>query len=84
MKSKILLNIYVPAAKKTIEIRVDRAMHVKGLNKLLADYFRSLGNSEFIPENTAILCDSGTGEAYCEERCIGSLNLKNGSTILFI
>ncbi len=84
MKDKLLLNIYVPAAGKTIEIRVERSMHVKGLNKLLSDYFTGLGNSEFIPEDSAVLCDSGTGEVYRGESCVGALGLKNGSTILFI
>lgn len=84
MGNKLLINVFIPAARKTIEIRVDKSMKIIGLNGMLAEYLKGLGNSEFIPQSDAVLCDMETGEVYAKEHRIGRLNLKNGSTIMFV
>lgn len=83
-ENKILLDIYIPAAEKTVEIRVDKGIMIAGLKEVIIEYVKNLNDSPFVPDASSTLCDAATGQEYNPGSYIGHLNLKNGSKILLI
>ncbi len=82
--NKILLELYIPASGKFIEIRVPRQIKVADLRNMLMSYLINQEDSDYIPSNNTLICDFDTGKPYNWNLFVEQLQLKNGSRIMII
>ena len=83
MKSKILIQVYVPAFGKYIEMRIPRQLKVGQVLDIIAEYFSGSFN-ECIRGENLILCDADSGRSYSVNVFIEQLGLTNGSRIMVV
>lgn len=61
MKDKILLDIYLPAIEKSMEVRISRQMKVAQATEMLVDFLKRQ-DVEYIPNEESCLYDAETGK----------------------
>ena len=83
MKDKILLEIYLPAIEKSMEVRISRQMKVAQVTEMLVDFLKHQ-DLEYIPDEESCLCDAETGKIFGCNVFIENLGLHNGSKIMLI
>ena len=57
MKDKILLDIYLPAIEKSMEVRISRQMKVAQATEMLVDFLKRQ-DVEYIPNEESCLYDA--------------------------
>jgi len=83
MKDKILLDIYLPAIEKSMEVRISRQMKVAQATEMLVDFLKRQ-DVEYIPNEESCLYDAETGKIFECNAFIENLGLHNGSKIMLI
>ncbi len=82
--NKILLNIYIPASGKTIEIKAAYSLKIAELTNMLYRYLSTNENNMFKPTWDTRLCSSENGEMYPYNAYLADLQLVSGSTIFMV
>lgn len=82
--NKILLELFIPATGKIIEIRVPRNLKVATARDMIIGYLKSLSELEYVPSDRSVLCDYETGAIFEANLFINQLGLMNGSKIMII
>lgn len=83
MKNKILLEIYLPVAERSFDVRIPRQLKVAQTVSMLVEFFKRQ-DGEYIPTGESVLCDMESGRAFDSNAFIDSLGLHNGSRVMLI
>lgn len=83
MKNKILLEIYLPAAEKSIEVRIPRQIKVAQALGMLVEFLKRQ-DGEYIPSDESVLCAMETGKAFDANAFIDNLGLHDGSQVMLV
>lgn len=83
MKNKILLEVYLPAAAMSFDIRIPRQLKVAQATSMLVEFLKKQ-DEEYIPTGESVLCDMETGKSFDANAFIENVGLHNGSRIMVI
>lgn len=84
MRNKLILRVYLPASGETYEIRTSRGLRVKQVTDMLVSFLQGKGTGEYIPDNSAVLCDMKTGDELAEGAYIGETGILQGDKLMLI
>jgi len=82
--SKILVEVYLPAALQSYDILIPEEMKVAQAAGLIGGALEQLSVNLFRAGPTPILCDRETGGILGIDMAIGELDLHNGSRLMLI
>lgn len=83
MKNKILLEVCLPAAEKSFDIRIPRQLKVAQVTDMIVGFLKKQEEG-YIPTNESVLCDMESGRAFDTNAFIDGLGLHNGSMVMLI
>ena len=83
MKNKILLEICLPAAEKSFDVRIPRQLKVAQATGMLVEFLRKQ-DIEYIPNGESVLCDMESGRAFDSNAFIDTAGLHNGSRVMLV
>lgn len=83
MKNKILLEVFLPAAEITFEIRIPRQLRVAQAASMLTEFLKKRDEG-YIPTKESVLCDMESGRIFESGAFIGNIGLQNGSRVMLI
>lgn len=83
MKNKILLEVCLPAAEKSFDIRVPRQLKVAHVTAMLVEFLKKQ-DAEYIPTKESVLCDMENGRAIDSNAFIDHVGLHNGSKVMLV
>ncbi|MCM1538617.1 MAG: hypothetical protein NC254_09475 [bacterium] len=83
MKNKILLEVYLPSAEQSYEIRVPEQLKVAQVTDMLVEFLRKKGNG-YIPTEESALWDMESGRGFDANAFIANIGLHNGSRVMLI
>ncbi len=82
--SKVLVEVFLPATGKTIEMKVPREIKIGQVTNMLIDYLSKQTGCGYIPMSDAVLCDYYTGNIYNTDVFVGYADWKDGHRVIFI
>lgn len=82
--NKIILDIFVPATGKHIEMKVSPKLKIIEVITMLREYINKQGFNEYVVSEGARLCDYKTGKIYNINVFISELRLGNGANMMLI
>ncbi len=82
--NKVLVQLYIPVAGKSYDIRIPRTLSVAEATELIASFFTGIMGGAYLPDKQASLCDMETGTLYNVNSSVESLHLQNGSKLMLI
>ena len=82
--SKILVEVYVPAADRRCDLLVPYESKLVEVIELVKTVFADDPDSNFTPVDDTILCDRGTGSIFNVNLSAQELGLQNGSRLMLI
>ena len=83
MMNKILLEVCLPAAERTFDVRVPRQLKIAQTTSMLVEFLKRQ-NEEYIPTNESVLCDMESGRAFDSNAFIDTVGLHNGSRVMIL
>ena len=83
MKNKILLEVFLPAAERSFDIRIPRQLKVAQATGMLVEFLKKQGEG-YIPTKESVLCDMESGRAFDSNAFIDTIGLHNGSRVMLI
>lgn len=83
MKNKILLEVCLPVAERTYEVRIPRQLKVAQATGMLVEFLKKADDG-FIPTDESVLCDMESGRAFDSNAFIDAIGLHNGSKAMLI
>lgn len=83
MRNKILLELYLPAAEKSFDVRIPRQLKVAQATGMLVEFLKKQ-DEEYIPTKESVLCDMESGRAFDSNLFIDGTGLHNGSRVMLI
>ncbi len=83
MKNKILLELCLPAAERSVDVRIPRQLKVAQATGMLVDFLKKQ-DEEYIPTQESVLCDMESGRVFDGNAFIDSLGLRNGSKVMLL
>lgn len=83
MKDKILLEVCLPAAGRSFEVRIPRQLKVARATDMLVDFLRRRDEG-YIPAKESVLCDMESGKAFDSNAFVGGVGLHDGSRVMVI
>lgn len=83
MRNKILLELCLPAADRSYEVRIPRQLKVAQATGMLVEFLKRQ-DEEYIPTGESVLCDMESGRAFDSNMFIDAAGLHNGSRIMLI
>ncbi|MCM1026241.1 MAG: hypothetical protein NC432_07380 [Roseburia sp.] len=83
MKNKILLELYLPAAEKSFEIRVPKQIKVAQAVGMLVEFLKKRDEG-YLPTEDSVLCDLESGRVFDANAFIGCIGLQNGSRVMLV
>ena len=81
MKSKMILEIVLPASNMQIEVKIPRQLKIGQVKNMLVDFLKKQGG-EYIPTQESMLCDMESGTALDVNLFIENVGLHNGSRLM--
>lgn len=82
--AKILVEIFVPAAKSSFDTYIPEEMKVSDAIKLLSKMINELSVGYYITGNDTVLCDRKTNEILDINMSVYELGIINGSKLMLI
>ncbi|MDR3310790.1 MAG: EsaB/YukD family protein [Oscillospiraceae bacterium] len=82
--NKILVEVYVPIAQRTIEIRLPVHLALSEALRLIAKLARELTDGEFTPNGETTLCRRDDGSVIRAGGTVYGAGIRNGSRLLLI
>lgn len=83
MKNSILLELCLPAAERSFEVRVPRQLKVAQVTGMLIEFLKKR-DEEYLPTEDSVLCDLESGRAFDSNAFIGCIGLQNGSRVMLL
>lgn len=83
MKDKILLEVCLPAAERSFDIRIPRQLKVAQTIDMLLEFLKKQ-EEEYIPTRESVLCDMESGRAFDCNAFIDTLGLHDGSKVMLV
>lgn len=83
MRNKILLEVYLPAAERSFDVRIPRQLKVAQATTMLVEFLKRQ-DEEYIPTRESVLCDARSGRAFDPNAFIDTAGLHNGSRIMLL
>ena len=80
----ILVEVYLPAAGKSFELRLPRALNSQIADQLAAEAVSSLSDGTYLPSHASMFAMRDTGVLLDMKRSLEQNNLHNGSRILLL
>lgn len=81
---RILIQLYLPASEKVIDMRIPQQISVSQATKVITSMVKKMKDNTYVPTADAVLCDATTGQIYDAKSTIESLNLYPGKKIMLI
>ncbi len=82
--SKILVEVYVPAAGRRSDLFIPYEAKLFEVTELVKAVFSDDPDSSFTPVDDTLLCDRDTGEIFNVNRSAQELGLENGSRVMLV
>lgn len=82
--SKILIEVFLPATGKKVEMKVPKELKIGQVTDRLIDYFAKQTGNGYLPMKDAILCDYETGDIYNTDIFVGYTGWKDGQKMFLI
>lgn len=82
--SKILVEVYLPAMNRMLELRIPLSLKVDDVINMICSYLQKMDISEYVPSEDTVLCDSSTGKILDRNKFINDVELTNGSRIFMV
>lgn len=83
MKNKILLELCLPVAERSFDIRIPRQLKVAQVTNILVEFLKKQ-DEEYIPTDESVLCDMESGRVYDSNAFIDEVGLHSGSRVMII
>lgn len=83
MKNKILLELWVPAAERSFDIRVPRQLKVAQAADMIVEFIKRQEEG-YLPTNESVLCDMESGRPFDPNAFIDGIGLHNSSRIMLL
>lgn len=83
MKDKILLEVCLPAAERSFDIKIPRQLKVAQAIDMLLEFLKRQ-EEEYIPTRESVLCDMENGRAFDSNAFIDTLGLHDGSKVMLV
>lgn len=83
MKNKILLEVCLPAAERSFDVRIPRQLKVAQVTGMLVEFLKKQ-DEEYIPTGESVLCDMESGRAFDSNAFIDTVGLHNGSRVMLV
>lgn len=83
MKDKILLEVCLPAAERSFDVRIPRQLKVAQVTGMLVEFLKKQ-DEEYIPTSESVLCDMESGRAFDSNAFIDTVGLHNGSRVMLV
>ena len=82
--SKVLVEVYLPAARKSFDVYLPLEERLHTLLPVISQLLEDLSNGEFKATEQTVLCHYETGVIYNIELSVYELNIQNGSKLMLI
>lgn len=82
--SKIIVEVYLPAALQSYDIRIPTDMQLSQVTDLIAKALSQMSGFLYCADSSSLLCDCETGEILNINMSVWELGLKNGSRLMLI
>ena len=82
--SKLLVEIYLPAAQKAYDISIPADMYLFQVAELVSSALSQLSRSLYSSQSPPVLCDRDSGKILNVNMTAWSLGLRNGSKLMLI
>lgn len=83
MKNKILLELCLPAAERSFDVRVPRQLKVAQATGMLVEFLKRQ-DEEYIPTRESVLCDMESGRAFDPNAFMDTVGLHDGSRVMLV
>lgn len=83
MKNKILLEVCLPAAERSFDVRIPRQLKVAQATGMLVEFLKKQ-DEEYIPTSESVLCDMESGRTFDSNAFIDTVGLHNGSRVMLV
>lgn len=83
MKNKILLEVCLPAAERSFDVRIPRQLKVAHVTAMLVEFLRKQ-DEEYIPTKESVLCDMESGRVFDSNAFMDNAGLHNGSKVMLV
>ena len=85
MEGKILAEVYVPAARETLDVWVPVNVPLVDLSKMLAKSAAALCSGAFVAmQEQALVCDRASGRVFALEKTPRELGFQNGVQLMLV
>lgn len=82
--SRILIEVYLPAALQSYDVRIPADMKLSEAAPLIASALSQLSGYLYCSDEASMLCDRETGEILNINMSAWELGLRNGSRLMLI
>ena len=82
--NKLQIEIYLPAALRSFDVRISADMTLVQITQLVADALSQLSNSLYSAHSEPLLCDRDSGDILNINMTAWELGLRNGSRLMLI
>jgi len=84
MSEKILVEVYVPAARATFDVFVPVTLRVHEATKLIAAMLNGLTEGKLVTDQNSALCERQSGKMLNINMRVSELGMMNGSKLMLI
>ena len=81
---RLLLEIYLPAALRSFDVRVPADMRLSQAVQLISAALAQMSGALYGADDTSVLCDRDSGEILNINMTVWELGLRNGSRLMLI
>lgn len=82
--SKLILDIYLPAAQKQFDVKIPANMKLSQVTPLIAAALAQMSGELYLAGTSSLLCDLKSGEILNINMTAWDLGLRNGSRLMLI
>lgn len=83
MKNKIILEVCLPAAERSYDVRIPRQLKVAQATGMLVEFLKKQEEG-YIPTEESVLCDMESGRAFDSNAFLDTAGLHNGSRVMLV
>lgn len=83
MKDKVLLELCLPAAERSFDVRIPRQLKVAQATGMLVEFLKKREEG-YLPTSESVLCDMESGRAFDPNAFLGTAGLQDGSRVMLI
>lgn len=78
-----MLEICLPAADRSFDMRIPRQLKIAQVTSMLAEFLKKQDEA-YIPTEESVLCDMENGRIFDSNAFIDTVGLQNGSRVMLV